>query len=65
MKLGQSDYLPQELVISTKFHEDRTNIVDFLLIIVTFSASCKVLQSPSVMFEIFLPMQSQMEWIQY
>ena len=30
-----------------KFHEDRTKIVDFLLI-VTFLASCKFLRSPSI-----------------
>ena len=29
MKLGQTDYLPRELVILTKFHENRTKIVDF------------------------------------
>ena len=39
--------LAHELVILTKFHEDRTKIVDFLLI-VTFLASCKFLRSPSM-----------------
>ena len=46
MKLGQSDYLPQELVILTKFHEYRTKIVDFLLI-VTFLASPDNCWTPS------------------
>ena len=45
MKFGQT-YLPNELVILTKFHENRTKIVDFLLI-VTFLASCKFLGTPS------------------
>ena len=38
--------LPYELVILTKFHEDRTKIVNFLLI-VTFLASPKFPQTPS------------------
>ena len=42
-----SKWLPPELDILTKFHEDRIKIVDFLLI-VTFLASCKFLRSPSM-----------------
>ena len=46
MKLGQS--VPQELVIMTTFHGDRTKIVDFLLI-VTFLANADNLYSPSIL----------------
>ena len=46
MKLGQNNYLTPEVVTLIKFHEDRTKIVDFFLIL-TFLASPLFYLSPS------------------
>ena len=49
MKLSQSDYLKSYLVIWTKFHENRTKTVDFLLI-VTFLVNLNNFWAPSTLY---------------
>ena len=46
MTLGQKDYVPQEVLILIKFHEDRTKIKK-LLVIVTFKPLRDLLETPS------------------